>query len=147
MLHLHLGFFPRLFWEVEGPLLLTLAHKVREIGLLTWLAPSVQAEILSGSGRTMPPQVPTQGSHPSFSHSLSDGGKAKQAAHGLGRTRDWVLLTCLRLGEALIPPWDRMWPFRAGRLLNSFRQMEHVSLLLASNCSPNTPLGWPLLKG
>lgn len=51
----------------------------------------------------------------------------------------------MRLGDALIPPWDRMWPFRAGRLLNSFRQMEHVSLFLASNCSPNTPLVWPLL--
>lgn len=45
-----------------------------------------------------------------------------------------------------MPPWDRMWPFRAGRLLNSFRQMEHVSLLLASICSPNTAFGWPLLQ-
>lgn len=46
-----------------------------------------------------------------------------------------------------MPPWDRMWPLRAGRLLNSFRQMEHVSLFLASICSTNTAFGWPLLQG
>lgn len=87
--------------------------------------------------------------HPHKAHiplSHADSGKAKQAACDLQRTGG-LLLTCLRLGEALIPPWDRMWPFRAGRLLNSFRQMEQVSLFLASNCSPNAPLVGPLLKG
>lgn len=74
--------------------------------------------------------------------SLSQQSKAS-STRPAGRTGDGRRLTCLRLGEALIPPWDRMWPFRAGRLLNSFRQMGH-SLFLASNCSPNTPLAWPL---
>lgn len=73
---------------------------------------------------------------------------AKQSKqHTAGEGQGWHGLTCLMLGEALIPPWDRMWPFRAGRLLNSFRQMEQVSLLLASIWSPNTAFGWPLLRG
>lgn len=52
--------------------------------------------------------------------------------------------TCLKLGDALTPPCDLMWPFRAGKLLNSFKHIEHVSLFFASALSGSVSLFWPL---
>lgn len=52
--------------------------------------------------------------------------------------------TCLKLGDALTPPCDLMWPFRAGKLLNSFKHIEHISLFFASALSGSVSLFWPL---
>lgn len=52
--------------------------------------------------------------------------------------------TCLKLGDALTPPCDLMCPFRAGKLLNSFKHIEHISLFFASALSGSVSLFWPL---